>query len=59
MFNKYPYTDFHELNLDWFLAEFKTVTDKVTTLDATVQEFTEFVTNFAIDSHKTKSTYSG
>lgn len=23
---KYPYTDFHELNLDWFLAEFKKLT---------------------------------
>lgn len=23
MFNKYPYTDFHELNLDWFLNQFK------------------------------------
>lgn len=23
MYNKYPYTDFHELNLDWFLAQFK------------------------------------
>lgn len=23
MFNNYPYTDFHELNLDWFLAQFK------------------------------------
>ena len=44
--NKYPYTDFHELNLDWFLEEFKKVTDKVTTLDATVQQFTEFVTNY-------------
>lgn len=46
MINKYPYTDFHELNLDWFLEEFKKVTDKVTTLDATVQQFTEFVTNY-------------
>lgn len=44
--NKYPYTDFHELNLDWFLEEFKKVTDKVTTLDETVQQFTEFVTNY-------------
>ena len=23
---KYPYTDYHELNLDWFLAEFKKLT---------------------------------
>ena len=44
--NKYPYTDFHELNLDWFLEEFKKVTDKVTTLDATVAAFTAFVTNY-------------
>lgn len=44
--NKYPYTDFHELNLDWFLAEFKKVHDHVDSLDATVHEFTEFVTNY-------------
>lgn len=44
--NKYPYLDYHELNLDWFLEEFKKVTDKVTTLDETVQQFTEFVTNY-------------
>ena len=25
MINKYPYTDFHELNLDWFLKQFKTL----------------------------------
>lgn len=44
--NRYPYTDFHELNLDWFLEEFKKVTDKVTDLDTTVQQFTEFVTHY-------------
>lgn len=44
--NKYPYTDFHELNLDWFLAEFKKVHDHVDDLDATVKEFTDFVTNY-------------
>jgi len=44
--NKYPYTDFHELNLDWFLAEFKKVHNHVDDLDATVHEFTEFVTNY-------------
>lgn len=44
--NKYPYTDFHELNLDWFLAEFKKVHDHVDDLDATVKQFTDFVTNY-------------
>ena len=44
--NKYPYTDFHELNLDWFLEEFKKTVDKVADLDTTVQQFTEFVTNY-------------
>ena len=44
--NRYPYTDFHELNLDWFLEEFKKVTDKVGTLEETVQQFTEFVTDY-------------
>ena len=44
--NKYPYTDFHELNLDWFLSEFAKVTESVTTLEATVQQFTDFVTNY-------------
>lgn len=44
--NKYPYTDFHELNLDWFLAEFQKVTTKVEDLDTTVQQFTDFVTNY-------------
>ena len=44
--NNYPYTDFHELNLDWFLNEFKQVHNHVDTLDATVTEFTNFVTNY-------------
>lgn len=26
-FNKYPYTDFHELNIDWLLSEFKKLSD--------------------------------
>lgn len=27
-FNKYPYTDFHELNLDWALSTVKELDDK-------------------------------
>ena len=57
MFNKYPYTDFHELNLDWFLAEFKDLYDAwvsfkgdvETSLEDMVQDiddFKEFVTTY-------------
>lgn len=28
-FNKYPYTDFHELNLDWILTSYQSIIDKV------------------------------
>ena len=31
--HKYPYTDFHELNLDWFLGEFKVIMDRVDAID--------------------------
>ena len=27
-FNKYPYTDFHELNLDWLLTSYQAIIDK-------------------------------
>ena len=36
---KYPYTDFHELNLDWFLAEFKKVMDDWIQMQASNEEF--------------------
>lgn len=28
MFNEFPYTDFHEMNLDWFLKKFKSLYDE-------------------------------
>ena len=30
--NKYPYTDFHELNLDWLLETYQEIVDHITTL---------------------------
>lgn len=35
MYNKYPYTDFHELNLDWILSEMKRLNQS---LDDVLQE---------------------
>ena len=34
-FNRYPYTDFHELNLDWILQEMKSLQDQ---MDGLLQE---------------------
>lgn len=42
--NKYPYTDFHELNLDWFLAQFKTLTDAWDVQKVDYNKFKEDVT---------------
>ena len=39
MVNKYPYTDFHELNLDWFLRQFKTLKAEWAALVADNAEF--------------------
>lgn len=40
-FDKYPYTDFHELNLDWLIAEMKALETK---LDNAIADITAEVT---------------
>lgn len=36
--NKYPYTDFHELNLDWIITKFKEMLDRLDALEAWKEE---------------------
>mgnify|MGYP002624472687 FL=1 len=53
MFHKYPYTDFHELNLDGLIAEWKKflneyddVRNKVTDLETAFNSLKDFVENY-------------
>lgn len=36
-FNKYPYTDFHELNADWVIDQTKSLLDRIDAAEATVE----------------------
>lgn len=40
-FNKYPYTDFHELNLDWCIKQIKSLIDEIAKLDERTKEVEE------------------
>lgn len=44
--NKYPYTDFHELNLDWFLEEFNKLNDAFDQVKAEVISMDEAIDEF-------------
>lgn len=46
LFEQFPYTNFHELNLDWLLQEVKKLYDSQQTLDQKMQALEEFVTNY-------------
>lgn len=37
-FNKYPYTDFHEINLDWILTNYQAIIDKINQIADWVNE---------------------
>lgn len=43
-FNKYPYTDFHELNADWVINQTKSLLDRMDAAEATVDAFDARVT---------------
>lgn len=36
-FNKYPYTDFHELNADWIVEQFQSLLDRISECEETVE----------------------
>ena len=41
IFNKYPWTDFHEMNLDWLIKTVKALIDAVESLDDWKNQFEE------------------
>lgn len=47
--NKYPYTDFHELNIDWVLTKIKEMLSRLGILENRVNEHEERITNIEGD----------
>ena len=46
IYNKYPYTDFHELNLDWFLDEFNKLNNAFDLVKADVLDMQSAIDEF-------------
>lgn len=45
-FNKYPYTDFHELNLDWILERLKELVIRWSTVETEFDDLRDYVKNY-------------
>lgn len=49
--NKYPYTDFHELNLDWVIEKMKDLENRVDSLkDEVIKETTDYIDSKLADT---------
>lgn len=46
MFHDYPYTDFHEINIDWLLTKFKEFVGRLETVEEAVEALKEYVDNY-------------
>lgn len=46
LFNYYPYSNFHELNLDWIINIVKKYTEETDALEIKVDDFIAYVTNY-------------
>ena len=47
--NEYPYTDFHQLNLDWIISKVKEYLTKVDTLEINFSDLKDYVMNYFED----------
>lgn len=48
-FNMFPYTNFHELNLEWLIQEVKRNRDRIGTLDARITAVENTIDNFKLE----------
>lgn len=58
IFQHFPYTNFHEMNLDWFLKEWKKFSDNFDVwkheVDETLAEFKNYIDNVPFDEYTEK-----
>ena len=51
LINRYPYTDFENLNLDWIIQKVKELGEEVEALDKLLNEDLDAYINLYIDEH--------